>query len=240
MSLDFRDKVVLITGAGRGLGRALALAFAAHGAIVAANDLTPVNVDETIAALHAQGGRGSVYLGDVSKKMPVQGVITALLDDWGRLDIVVNNAAVRPSATLLDLDEWDWQRVLGVNLGGPFLMTQVAGRVFREQGTGGVILNIGDAAPHFAAGAGAAAYAVTKAALLALTREAGRELTPYGVRVHALCPGAMDVPSTRERWPEANVPLKPEIVARQALQLCALDDAAGNWIQGEDIFAEGT
>ncbi len=236
MNLDFTDKVVLITGAGRGLGRMLALTFAAQGAIVAANDLMPVNVDETVAMIHAQGGRARAYLGDVSKKMPVQGVITTVLDDWGRLDVVVNNAAVRPRASLLDLDEWDWQRLLGVNLSGPFLMTQVAGRVFREQGTGGVILNIGDAAPRLTAGTGATAYATSKAALLAFTRESARELAPYGIRVHALCPGPIDFPSTQENL---DVPLmSPETVAWQALQLCAAEYAAGNWMQVASGYQE--
>ncbi len=191
----FEDKVVLVTGAGRGLGRALAQAFAAEGAIVALNDLTPVNLENTLESIHRQGGRAQTYLGDVSKKMPVQGIFTRLLDDWGRLDVVVNNAAVYPRAALLDLDEWDWQRMLGVNLGGPLLTMQIAGRVFREQGGGGVVLNVGDARVEDVS----AAYAATKAGLDALSRVAARELASLGVRVLSLCPGALDTESSRER-----------------------------------------
>ncbi len=227
----FEDKVVLITGAGRGLGRALALAFAAEGAIVAANDLTPVNLDDTLEAIRRQGGRGEAYLGDVSKKMPVQGVFTRLLDDWGRLDVVVNNAAVHPHTPLLDLDEWDWQRMLGVNLGGALLTTQVAGRVFREQGQGGVVLNIGDAR---LAGAGvSAAYAATKAGLVALSQAAARELAPLGVRVLCLAPGALDTESSRER---AVSGASLQSVVETALFLCSPAAAA---INGVCVRADG-
>jgi len=223
----FEDQVVLITGAGRGLGRALALAFAAEGALVAANDLTPLNVETTVELIRTRGGRAAVYLGDVSKKMPVQGIFTRLLDDWGRLDVLVNNAAVRPSASLLDLDEWDWQRMLGVNLGGPLLTMQVAGRVFREQGRGGVVLNIGDAAVRSARDGVSAAYAATKAGVTALSRVAARELAPYGVRVNALCPGLLDTRSTRERTAAA-VAGDPRAVAEAALFLCSPAAAAIN------------
>ncbi len=231
----FTDKVVLITGAGRGLGRALALAFAAEGAIVAANDLTPVNVETTVERIRSRGGRAAVYLGDVSKKMPVQGVFTRLLDDWGGLDVLVNNAAVRPSASLLDLDEWDWQRMLGVNLGGPLLTMQVAGRIFRQQGRGGAVLNIGDAAALSAQADVSAAYAATKAGLAALSRAAARELAPYGVRVNALCPGVLDTNSTRERGALPAAAVSPQTVAEAALFLCSKAAAA---INGACIRAE--
>ncbi len=201
--MDFlTDKVVLITGAGRGLGRALALAFASRGAIVAANDLTPVNLDETVETIRAAGGRAEAYTADITRKTPIQGVITRLLDQWGRLDILINNAAVRPRAALLEVDEWDVQRALNVNLGGAFLLTQVGGRVMREQGSGGSILNIGDAAPLLP-GENSAIYAATKAGLKALTRAAARELAPYAIRVNALCPGLLDTASTRERLGES-------------------------------------
>ncbi len=228
---SLRDHVVLITGAGRGLGRALALAFAARGARIAANDLTPVNLDDTVAQIRAAGGQAEACIGDIAKKTPVQGILNRLLDRWGRLDIVINNAAVRPRASLLDMDEWDLQRTLNVNLGGAFLLMQVAGRIMREQGSGGVILNIGDAAPRLPGGPNEALYAATKAGLLALTQAAAQELAPYGIRVNALCPGLLDTASTRERLGEkfaaiaarqpGDAPLRPAEVAEVALFLCS-------------------
>jgi NAD(P)-dependent dehydrogenase (short-subunit alcohol dehydrogenase family) len=138
---EFQDKVVLVTGAGRGIGRAIAETFAAQGAVVAANDLSPVNLDETLRRIQSSGGRSRDYVFDVAKKMPVQGLVQSVLEDWGRIDILVNNAGVEPHAPLLTLDEWDWQRTLDVNLSGPFYTMQAAGRVMREAG-GGAIVNI--------------------------------------------------------------------------------------------------
>lgn len=218
----FSGKVALVTGAGRGLGRALALGLAVEGAIVALNDLTPVNLDETEALIRAAGGQARSYLGDAAQKMVVQGILTQIIDDYGRLDIAVNNAAVQPRAGLLELDEWDWRRALEVNLSAPFFVTQAAGRVLRELG-GGVILNIGDALLETPGVRAGAAYQAGKAGLLGLTRAAAAELAPYGIRVNALCPGLLATESTRERWGEelpAGALCSLEQTVRQALRLC--------------------
>jgi NAD(P)-dependent dehydrogenase (short-subunit alcohol dehydrogenase family) len=193
--------VVLVTGAGRGLGRQLALSLAQHGAWVAANDITPINLDETLALVKAHGdpGQARPYLADVSSKIAVQTMLLQVLDDWGRLDAVVNNAAVHPAMPLLDMDEWDWRRVVDVNLTGAFLVTQIAGRVMREQG-GGAIVNIGDGRVGLDDVALAAGYAASKAALAALTRAAARELAPFQIRVNAVCPGEVETALRLAAW----------------------------------------
>lgn len=197
--MDYQDKVVLVTGAGRGLGRAIAQAFAQKGAVVAVNDLTSVNLDETLGLIRSSGGRAKEYLGDVSQKMAIQGIIVQVVDDWGRLDVLINNAAVQPRAALLEMDEWDWRRVLDVNLTGSFFATQIAGRVMRTLG-GGVIVNIGDAVPYFKERLHRAAYATSKAALLELTRQAARELAPFNIRVNAICPGLIESEAFNEEF----------------------------------------
>jgi NAD(P)-dependent dehydrogenase (short-subunit alcohol dehydrogenase family) len=187
---NFKDMVVLITGAGKGSGRLLADAFAEHGAFVAANDISPVNVDEVVTGIVSHGGRAKSYVDDVAKKIAVQTLIKQIEDDFGHIDILINHAAVKPHVSLLDMDEWDWHRVLDVNLTGAFLMTQSVGRVMRAQGRG-VIINL-------IAGAGKevdkeAAYQASMAGLLALTRSAADELRPYGIRVN----GLVDIPRDR-------------------------------------------
>ena len=132
---------MLITGAGKGSGRELAEAFARQGARVAANDISPINVEEVVAAIQAQGGDARAYIDDVAKKVGAQALVKQVEDDFGRIDILVNHASVEPASPLLDMDEWDWHRVLDVNLTGAFLMTQSVGRVMREQ-AGGVIINL--------------------------------------------------------------------------------------------------
>lgn len=179
----FSGKVVLITGAGRGRGRALVEAFAAQGAIVAANDISPVNVDEVVAQVNAQGGQARSYLHDVAKKVGVQSLVKQVEDDWGHIDILINHAAVEPHTPLLAMDEWDWHRVLDVNLTGVFLMLQSVGRVMRARGQGVVINLITEARPGAQGEAGA--YQASMGGLLHLTQAAARELDPYGVRVLA-------------------------------------------------------
>ncbi len=181
-SQEFADKVVLITGAGKGAGRALAVAFAARGARVALDDISPVNVDEVAAQITASGGQARTYLHDVAKKVGVQALVNQVEDDWGRVDILIQHAAVAPHTPLLDLDEWDWHRTLDVNLTGAFLALQSAGRVMRAQG-GGIIVNL---VPGSGSVGEAGAYEASMAGLRGLTVAAARELTPFGVRVHAV------------------------------------------------------
>ena len=180
----FKDKVVLITGAGKGVGRALALAFAEHGAVVAANDISPINVEQVVADIIAHGGRASAYIEDVAKKVGAQYLVNSVEDDLGGIDILVNHAAVEPHTSLLDMDEWDWHRTLDVNLTGAFLMTQSAGRVMRAKGQG-AILNI-VAGSGRGVGKDAGAYLSSMAGLAALSCQADVELSPLGIRVYAV------------------------------------------------------
>jgi NAD(P)-dependent dehydrogenase (short-subunit alcohol dehydrogenase family) len=183
---QFENKVVLVTGAGKGTGRKLAEAFAAHGAKVAANDVSPVNVEQVVAGITGQGGQARAFVEDIAKKVGVQALVNAVLEAWGRIDILINQANVEPVMPLLEMDEWDWHRVLDVNLTGAFLLTQSVGRVMRAQG-GGIILNLIPLAGHTETGH--AAYAASKLGLLGLTRLAAEELAPYGIRVHAVGTG---------------------------------------------------
>jgi len=182
ISQEFADKVVLITGAGKGAGRALAEAFAARGARVVLDDISPINVDEVAARITAGGGQARTYIYDVAKKVSAQALINQVQDDWGRVDILIQHAAVQPHTPLLDLDEWDWHRTLDVNLTGAFLVIQSAGRVMRAQG-GGIIVNL---VPASGSESEAGAYESSMAGMRALTLVAARELDPFGVRVHAV------------------------------------------------------
>ncbi len=240
----FTDKVVLVTGAGRGIGRAIALAFAREGAHVAANDLTPVNLDQTVASAD---GRATAFLADVAMRAPVQAMVEQIREAFGRIDILVNNAGVEPHGSLLTLDEWDWARTMAVNLTGPFLLMQSVGKLMVEQG-GGSIVNIASIAGRAHGLADRAAYVASKSGLIGLTREAARELATYNIRVNAVCPGVIETEMTAklrsdrammERWladiPQGRLGTTDDVVGL-VLFLCS--DASG-YITGQAINVDG-
>jgi 3-oxoacyl-[acyl-carrier protein] reductase len=176
-------KVVLITGAGKGAGRLLAQAFAERGASVAANDISPVNVEQVVDQINDRGGQARAYIEDVAKKLGAQYIIKQVEDDFGRIDILVNHASVEPHVPLLEIDEWDWHRVLDVNLTGTFLMTQSTGRLMRVRGEGVIINLLTTNIPGMKAGA---SFIATMSGLEGFTRQAAAELNPYGIHVHAV------------------------------------------------------
>lgn len=188
--MELKDKVALITGAGKGTGAALAMALAVRGAIVAANDISPLNVDTVVAEIIANGGRAKAYVDDIAKKVAVQAIVKDVEDEFGRIDILVSHAAVEPRPPLIEMDEWDWQRTLNVNLGGAFLVTQSVARGMRERGGGVIIHLISDAASK--PGETRAAYLASMAGLRGFSQQAAKELAPYGIQVHAVDTAADD------------------------------------------------
>lgn len=244
---DLHGKVALVTGAGRGIGRAISRSLADAGAAVALNDISPDGVERTAELIREAGGRAQVFLADVSRKHQVQTMLEAVRDAFGSLDILVNNAGVEPHKPLLVLDEWDWDRTLEVNLKGPFLLTQSAGRVMADEG-GGVIINIGSIAGRAQGLKDRAAYVASKMGLIGLTREAARELAEHHIRVNAVCPGVIETemtaelrqdPAMMERWltdiPAGRLGLV-EDVADLVVFLCS--DRA-SYITGQAINVDG-
>ena len=174
---DYTGQVVLVTGAGRGAGRLLAEAFAARGALVAANDISPVNVEMVVAGITTTGGRARAYIHDIAKKVDVQAMVNNIMDDYGRIDILINSANVLLPTSLLDIDEWDLHRVFEVNAIGTFLMMQSVGRVMRTQ-AGGIIVNIVKIPAN-----APASFIASRAGLAAMTARIQEELSQSNIRV---------------------------------------------------------
>jgi len=244
---EFHDQSVLVTGAGRGIGRAIARGFAAAGARVAANDLTPDNLERTVAEIRAAGGVAEPFLADVANKMSVQSMIEAVRDAFGAIHVLINNAGVEPHASLLTFDEWDWDRTLAVNLKGPFLMMQSVGRLMVEQGSGAIV-NVASIAGRAHGLKDRAAYVASKMGLIGLTREAARELAAYNIRVNAVCPGVIETEMTAAlrqdeammaRWlsdiPQARLG-HPDDVIPLVLFLCS---PAAAYLTGQAINVDG-
>jgi len=139
MNEEATQKVVLITGAGKGAGAFLAREFARKGYHVAANDITPINLEVVAGEIKKSGGEISLHIHDVAKKLDAQALINDVIDLYGQIDCLINTANVNLSSNLLSVDEWDLHRVFDVNLIGTILLIQSVGRVMRAQGFGRIV-----------------------------------------------------------------------------------------------------
>lgn len=176
-----REKVVLIVGAGRPLGRVLALGFARSGAKLALHDLSPIHLDVTAAQVQALGAECRSYTGDIGKGLPCRSLISDVLDDWQRLDVLVTCLHAAPPAGMLELDEWDWTRTLELNLTGPFLLAQAAAPIMIRQGGGTLIFVQAGATVNLSP-----ALAASQAGLTGLAQATSVDLLTYNIKGYAV------------------------------------------------------
>lgn len=205
MTYPLTDRVAIITGAGQGIGAAIAHTLAAAGARVAVNDINPDKAERVTQAIRDAGGEAIGISADIANKFQCVHLIETTRAEWDRLDILVNNAAVEPIGSILKFDEWDWQRCIDVNLKAVFFMSQLCGRVMKDAGSG-VIVNIASTAGVEKPLANRAAYCASKAGVVGFARECAREFAEYGIRVNTVLPGIVDTPLTQRMG--ANDPLK--------------------------------
>jgi NAD(P)-dependent dehydrogenase (short-subunit alcohol dehydrogenase family) len=185
-------KVAVVTGAGSGIGRAAAARFAAEGAAVAVLDLNADAAKETAAQIGAAGGTAVAVAANVADRDQVSSCFGQILGEYGRVDVLYNNAGVNSSGSVLDATEDDWDRSLAVNAKGTFLCAQAAAPSMIASG-GGSIINQGSVAALVGI-ASFASYCAAKGAVVALTRSMSVDLAPRGVRVNVICPGTVYTP----------------------------------------------
>jgi 3-oxoacyl-[acyl-carrier protein] reductase len=181
------NQIAVVTGAGRGIGRAIALKFAAEGADVVCVSRTAENSEKVAAEVRALGRKAWAHALDVSDGAAVSTVAEKILSETGKVDILVNNAGVTRDGLLVRMSEADWDTVLDTNLKGAFLFTKSLARAFMKQRSGRII-NIASVV-GLIGNAGQCNYASSKAALLGFTKSAARELAPRGILVNAVAPG---------------------------------------------------
>lgn len=188
MQQQLTNQVAIVTGAGRGIGAAIATRLAAAGVRVAVNDLNPDRAQRIADEINTSGGTAIAVAADVANKFQCVHLIESTRDAWGQLDILVNYAATVPNVSILKMDEWDWNRCFEVNLKGTFFMTQLCGRVMADENgeRGGVIVNVCSTQGLETAVSNRSAYAANSAGIVGFTKACGVELTPHHIRTYAV------------------------------------------------------
>ncbi len=246
--MRLQGKVAIVTGAATGIGKGIAMVFAQEGAAVVVDYVgSPDAARETVGAITGAGGKAIAVAADVSKAADVDALISGAVTEFGRLDIMVNNAGIEKKMPFLETPEDYWDLVVSINLKGPFLCAKAAANQMVKQGGGGRIINTSSVHEDLPMPTNAP-YCATKGGLRMLTRTICLELAPYGITVNNIGPGAIDTPMDvgLKQQPELyqrllhQIPLgrmgQPEEVARLAVFL-ASDDGA--YVTGATYFIDG-
>lgn len=247
MTPRFDGKVALVTGAGRGMGRAVALRLGREGALVVVAELNPEQGVEVAEGIRAAGGRAVAFSADVSRVDDVARLFADAVKACGTIDILVNNAGIGVAKPILDYTEEDWDRQMGVNVKGVFFCSQAAARLMipRRQGK---IVNFASTSAFVSSSQPEVAYDTSKGAVRQMTISMAAELAPHGINVNAVAPGTTATEMTKSSlstkeglaWQLARIPIgrigQPDDIAAVVLFLCSPE---ASYITGHTLVADG-
>jgi glucose 1-dehydrogenase len=241
---SFANQVAIVTGAGQGIGFAIAAELARAGASVLLNDLDPDLCQQAADQITSTGSICQPCPGDCADLLIISQMMQRAVSQFGRLDVVVANAGITIFGDFFDYDPADFQRVVDLNLRGSFFLTQAAARQMRQQGMGGSILLMSSVVGH-QAHPGLAAYAMTKAGLEMLAKNLVLDLSPHGISINALAPGATlterttDDPTYIPTWSRITPMGRPATVADIAHAALFLVNPASRHITGQSLVVDG-
>lgn len=245
--MNLEGKVAIVTGGAQGIGKGIVERYVKENAKVAIFDIDKDMLEATEAEMKSMGGDVITFTVDVLSKEQIFNAVNAVAYKWGHIDILVNDAGICPWADFLEIPEEDWDKVMGINLKGYFLMSQAVGRIMSKQKDGGSIIHM-SSVNGLAAEAQIAHYNVSKGGINMLTMSMALELAKYNIRVNAICPGFIDTRLNRsdienEEWLKEylkTIPMgrvgKPSDIASAAFFL-ASDDSA--YITGHLLVVDG-
>ena len=240
--MKLQNQVAIITGAGRNIGAEIAKLFAAEGAKVAVVDMDKGRGEGVASAIRSSGGEALAVVADISAVDDVKTIVKTVVGKWGKVDILINNAAISDNKTIFDITEKEWNETIAVTLTGPFLVSKNVAEQMVKQGQGGKIVNIASTSGHLGRES-AIAYTSAKAGVLNLTRSMAIQLAPYNIRVNSVSPNRIGSPVGKDDFdPNRKVenlkgrPGLPQEVATVVLFLVS-DEA--EFVIGQDLKVDG-
>jgi 3-oxoacyl-[acyl-carrier protein] reductase len=241
---NLSGKVALVTGGGRGIGKAIVLELAGQGADVVVSDIDPSIAEKTAAEVRNLGVRSIALKADVSSADDVEAMVRKSLEEMGKIDILVNNAGITRDNLLMRMEEKDWDLVLAINLKGAFLCTKAVSRPMMKQ-RGGKIVNVASVV-GLMGNAGQANYAASKAGLIGLTKSTAKELASRNIQANAVAPGFIETEMTAHLPQEARdaflvqIPAKRPGTAEDVARVVAfLSSPASDYVTGQVIPVDG-
>jgi len=236
------NQVAIVTGAGRNIGEEVSKTLAAEGAKVAVIDLDKSRGEKVTAEIVKAGGEAEPFVANVAIEDDIEGVVAAVVERWGRIDILVNNTAISDNKNILDITKKEWDAVIAVTLTGPFLMSQHAARQMVAQGSGGKIVNVGSTSGFFGRSR-AIAYAAAKGGVANLTRAMAVQLAPYKIRVNGVVPNKIGSPVGKDEFdptrPVVNLVGRPGMPLDMARAVLFLVSDDSDFIAGSMLFVDG-
>jgi NAD(P)-dependent dehydrogenase (short-subunit alcohol dehydrogenase family) len=240
--MRLKDQVAIVTGAGRNIGEATAKLLAAEGAKVAVVDLEPGRGERVAVEIKQTGAVAKYFSADVSNEADVEGLVGAVVSEWGAIHVLVNNVAVTDNKTILDISKSEWDRVIAATLTSQFLVGRQVARQMVAQGSGGRIINIGSTSGYYGRKR-AIAYSAAKGGVATLTRAMAVQLAPHHIRVTSVVPNKIGSPVGKDEFdpsrPVTNLRGRagePVDLARAVLFL-ASDES--DFVVGTELFVDG-
>jgi len=240
--MKLSNQVAIVTGAGRNIGAEIAKTLAAAGARVAVADLDKGRSEKVAAGIATAGGDAAAFVANVAVEADIAGMVAAVVERWGRIDILINNAAISDNKNILEITKEQWDAVIAVTLTGPFLMSQHAARRMVAQGHGGKIVNVGSTSGFFGRSR-AVAYAAAKGGVANLTRAMAVQLAPHRIRVNGVVPNKIGSPVGKDEFdptrPVVNLIGRPGVPLDMARAVLFLVSDDSDFITGNMLFVDG-
>lgn len=246
--LDFNGQVVLITGAGspKGIGRTVAQTFARQGATVVLTDINQAGVEANAREILSMGGKACGLVGNICDKASVNALVAEVVERFGRIDVLINNAGVSQKVTVEDMTPEDMTRIFQVNMFGLFLITQAVCRVMKQQKYGRIVHLSSVSGKRGGGIFGGAHYSASKAAVLGFSKNLAREVSRYGITTNCVCPGLINtdiwksLPKERADAIIADIPMgRPGETQEVADTIVFLASREASYITGEEIDING-